>query len=60
MPAIRRSPLHAPPIPLPLNHLRHIAGDLSDQQAHRHVGEGEADGERHGESENDDDECCES
>ena len=60
MAPVRRTAFHAAPVPLPLDHLRHVARDLADQQAHRDVGEGEADAEGYGKGEKDDDERCES
>jgi hypothetical protein len=59
MPPVRRAAFDAAAVSLPLDHLRHVARDLADQQAHRDVGEGEADAEGCGKGEKDDDERCE-
>ena len=55
LPAVRRVPFDAAAVALALDELRHAAGHLREQQAHRDVGQCDAESERDGESENDDD-----
>jgi len=57
MPAIRRVAHDAPAVALPLDEIRDVARHLPEEQAHRDVGEREAENEGESERDENGDEC---